>query len=164
MNKTLFILIGLKGSGKTHIGSLIQRKLGIQFFRVEDVWLELKEEKFSEEYIRKGFSLVAEKIDEKFKEANRLVIESTAAHQEFHNLLARLKDKYEVKLIKIMAPPDLCLKRTKTRVQSIHIPVSDDRVEVINRKAFSVNLPFDLVIENEKGTDKEIVGNFSSLL
>ena len=63
-----------------------------------------------------------------------------------------------------MAPPDLCLKRTKTRVQSIHIPVSDDRVEVINRKAFSVNLPFDLVIENEKGTDKEIVGNFSSLL
>ena len=50
----------------------------------------------------------------------------------------------------------MCLERTKTRDQSIHIPVSDNLVEEINRKAFSVDLPFDLVIENEKGIDNEM--------
>ena len=55
-----------------------------------------------------------------------------------------------------------------------HADLSDEEVVVVIRKQIkSINeaiLLFekggrkDLVIENEKGTDKEIVGNFSSLL
>ncbi|MBE9512019.1 MAG: shikimate kinase [Bacteroidetes bacterium] len=159
-NKIIFILIGPKGSGKTHIGSLIKRQLGIKFFRVEDVWLKLVKEQFSDAYIQKGFSLVEQELDEKLKKTDRIIIESTAAHEEFHNFLARLRKKYNIKLVKISAPLDLCLNRTISRDQTIHIPVSDNRVEEINRKAFSVDLPFDLVIENDKRTDKEIVEIF----
>jgi len=164
MRKTIFILIGPKGSGKTYIGSLLQRKLGIPFFRVENIWLRLEEERFSDTYVRKGVSLVEREIDRKCKETDRLITESTAAHEEFYNFLTRLNNKYQVKLIRITAPPDLCLERIKARDSSIHIPVSDDRVEEINRKALSADFPFDLVIDNENGTDEEMVKDFSSIL
>ena len=56
MIKQIIILIGLKGSGKTYIGTLIQEKVGIKFFRVENVWLSFKSERLSNEYILEGFS------------------------------------------------------------------------------------------------------------
>jgi len=115
MRGTIFILIGPKGSGKTYIGSLLQRQLGIPFFRVETVWLRVKEERYSDRYVKKGFSLVEREIDRKCKETDQLITESTAAHDEFYNFLARLKNKYQVKLICITAPPNLCLERIKAR-------------------------------------------------
>lgn len=36
----IFVLVGPKGSGKSHIGDLISRKLGIPFLRVEPIFLE----------------------------------------------------------------------------------------------------------------------------
>ena len=164
MSKTLFILIGPKGSGKTHIGTLVQQELGIVFIRIEDLWVKLKEERFSNEYLRKGFSQVEKEINNKFKETNTLIVESTAASTEFHNLLSRLKANYEVKLIQIIAPLDLCLERIKKRDQSIHIAVSEAQIEEINRISSSADLPFDLTIKNDKTTDDEIIKKFSSLI
>ena len=162
--KTIFVLTGPKGCGKTYIGTLLEQELGIPFFRVENLWLGVKEERFSDSYVKKGFSLVEREIDSRCKETGRLITESTAAHEEFYDFLVRLKRKYHVKLICIAAPPDLCLARIKTRDPLIHIPVSDDRVEEINRKALSADLSFDLVIQNEQKTDEEIIEDFSSLL
>ena len=42
MNKTLYMLIGPKGSGKTYIGQLIGNQTNISFLRVENIWLSLK--------------------------------------------------------------------------------------------------------------------------
>src|ERR1035437_2513108 len=36
---TLLILVGPKGSGKTHIGTVIARHLGVRFLRVEPIFL-----------------------------------------------------------------------------------------------------------------------------
>ena len=60
--KQVIILIGLKGSGKTYIGRLMQEELGINFFCVEDVWKTLKSERLTDEYIREGFSSVEKKL------------------------------------------------------------------------------------------------------
>lgn len=70
--KTIFILIGPKGSGKTCIGSLLQQELGIPFFRVENTWLNVKEERFSDRYVKKGFSLVEREIDRRCKDTDRV--------------------------------------------------------------------------------------------
>jgi hypothetical protein len=43
MNKTLYMLIGPKGSGKTYIGSRIEQLTGLKFLRVEPLWLGLAE-------------------------------------------------------------------------------------------------------------------------
>ena len=40
--KTLFMLIGPKGSGKTHIGTLAQQHTDFVFLRVEPIWLGLR--------------------------------------------------------------------------------------------------------------------------
>ena len=160
MNKILFVLIGLKGSGKSYIGMLLQRELDIEFFHVEDVWIKLKGRKFLDKYIQKGFSQVEQEINYRFSGTNKLIIETTAAHEESLNFIARLKKRYEVKLIKIKASPEICLRRIKSRDQSIHIPVSDDRIEEINSKSNSTDLPFDLVIDNERTDDEKILKKF----
>ncbi len=160
MDKSLLILTGAKGSGKTYIGTLIQDKLNVKFFRVEDVWLSLKEEKFSDAYVREGFLRVEEEIDKKMSNNDKLTIESTAAHDYFNTFLKSLRNKYTIFLIKVVAPPEVCLERIKSRDLSQHIPVSDDIIEEINLKAIAIDLPFNLVIDNHNTSDNKIVEIF----
>jgi ABC-type branched-subunit amino acid transport system ATPase component len=40
--KVLYMLIGPKGSGKTHIGTLVNLHTDIAFLRVESIWLGLQ--------------------------------------------------------------------------------------------------------------------------
>ena len=44
MEKTLYMLIGPKGSGKTYIGTLVENETDISFLRVENIWLKLSPE------------------------------------------------------------------------------------------------------------------------
>ena len=43
MGKTLYFLIGPKGSDKTHIGTYAHENTDIHFLRVEPIWVTLKE-------------------------------------------------------------------------------------------------------------------------
>ena len=164
MKKQLVILIGLKGSGKTYIGSLIQSKLNIIFFRVEDVWLSLKSERLSRVYILEGFGLIEKKIDEMFLNTEQLIIESTGTTDYFEKFINKLRKKYDLKLVKVHTNPDLCLKRVRSRDSSMHVPVSDDIVKKINEDALKVNLNYDLIIDNEKSSDIEILDKIQKLL
>jgi shikimate kinase len=40
--KLLYLLIGPKGSGKSHIGALVSQHTDIYFLRVEPIWLSLQ--------------------------------------------------------------------------------------------------------------------------
>ncbi len=157
MNKELIILIGLKGSGKTYIGSLLQERLGINFLRVENIWLNVEQKRFSEGYYTEGFRLVKQEIANAFKSADLMAIESTGTSKYFKPFLKELGNKYSLKLIKIKTSPDLCLKRIKSRDSSVHIPVSDDIIEKVNREAFEVDLEFDAIIDNESTSVDEIL-------
>lgn len=42
MSQILYMLIGLKGAGKTYIGKLIARYTDIKFISVEPIWLSIK--------------------------------------------------------------------------------------------------------------------------
>jgi shikimate kinase len=155
--KKLIILIGLKGSGKTYIGSLIQERLGVNFLRVEDIWLSIEQKRFSEEYYTEGFRLVEQEIENQFKNSDIVTIESTGTSKYFKPYLRELGNKYDLKLIKINTSPDLCLRRIKSRDSSIHIPVSDDIIDQVNREALEVDLDFDSIIDNESTSDDEIL-------
>jgi shikimate kinase len=162
--KRVIILVGLKGSGKSTIGSLVQEKTGTKFFRIENIWLSLKSKRFSSEYFKEGFSTVENEIDKLLSSTDRLIIESTGTTADFFGFLENLKKKYDVKLIKIHTSPETCKKRIKSRDATIHIPVSDDRVEEINRKAQNVELEFDSIIDNENSSNDEILKQLHEFL
>jgi shikimate kinase len=162
--KQLIILVGLKGSGKTYIGSLMQERLGIRFIRIENIWLSIKQERLTNEYCSKGFRLAEREIDNQFKDSDIITIESTGITKYFEPFLERLNQKYNIKLIKIDASPDICLQRVKSRNSNTHIPVSDDILEQINQEALKVNLEFDMVINNEISSENEILMQIQELL
>jgi len=163
MIKHVIVLIGLKGSGKTYIGTLIQDKLGIKFFRVEDIWLSLTTARLSDEYIIEGFGIVEKELDRLLIDSDWITIESTGTTDYFSKFLNKLKSRYDVKLVKIQTNPELCLKRVKSRDSSLHVPVSDDIVDKINRDALKVDLNYDLIVNNENSTDKEIIESIQEI-
>ena len=156
MESMIYALIGPKGSGKTYIGSKIEKNTGIKFLRVEPLWLQLVEGE-------NGWGRVERKIDKFFFQHYKVIIESLGAGDGFNRMHASLKAKYEVKLIKVETDLDKCLRRIRSRDNADHIPVSDERVREYNRIAASVDHQWDVVINNSPATDEEILEAIASL-
>jgi shikimate kinase len=164
--KTLYILIGLKGSGKTFIGKLIEDKFGISFLRVENIFKNIKHDRHysDESYIKEGFTLLEKEIRNRFKETDMLTIESTGLTDEFRQMLGSLRKDFSVRLIKIDADPALCIERVTKRDSKNHINLSDKDVEKINELAIKVKFDYDLTIDNNTKTEKNILKQFRKIL
>ena len=149
--KTLFLLIGPKGSGKTHIGTLVNQYTDIAFLRVEPIWLSLKPNE-------DGWNKVEAEIDSLFERQDKVMIESLGIGEEFRKFHASLAEKYSIKLIRVYADLDTCFTRVKTRNNAEHIAVSDDKVTEFNQLASAVTHDWDLEINNnEPIPDEEII-------
>lgn len=142
MTKTLYMLIGPKGAGKTYIGTLVDRHTDIRFIRVEPIWLSLQPGE-------DGWTRVEQTIDAAFQHHDRVMIESLGAGEAFGAFRASLARTYTIKLIRVYAALDTCFMRVKTRASADHIAVSDDKVEQYNQIAAAVRYDWDLEINND---------------
>ena len=160
--KTVFILIGLKGSGKTYAGKLLSERLAIPFLRVEDIFLKLRSNNLLEDqnYITRGYENVEKEIRSLLNGFDELTIESTGIAIQFREMISNLKKDYDVKLIKIDTDPELCIKRVKSRNRSGHIPVSDEMLIEINKLSESISYDYDLIFKNNNTTDDELIFEF----
>jgi shikimate kinase len=157
MEKTLYMLIGPKGSGKTYIGGLVGKKTDISFLRVESIWLSLKPEE-------DGWQKVEREIDGAFEQVDRLMVESLGAGEDFHRFYDSLKKRYRIKLIWVHAAPNLCLHRIKNRDEKSHIPVSDSKVLEYNEIAAKIEMDWNMEIDNNGFTsDDEILRGIKTL-
>lgn len=166
MLKTVYVLIGPKGSGKTYIGSLLEKEIGLKFLSVEKLGLANipKSKLKGEKLIQEGFHQEEAAIDEILKTHNAVSFESTGVHPYLHNVLVRLRGKFNVKLIRIYAPLEICYERVKSRDQNAHIHVSDELLKKINDNAVRANFDWDLELDNsDKLTALEIVRAFTSI-
>ena len=155
--KTLFMLIGPKGSGKTHIGTLVQQHTDIVFLRVEPIWLGLQPGE-------DGWSKVEATIDALFQQYDKVMIESLGVGDGFSRFRASLAQKYAIKLIRVYADLETCFTRVKTRNNADHIAVSDDRVTEFNQFASAVTYAWDLEINNNVPTpDQEIISAIQAI-
>jgi hypothetical protein len=155
--KTLFMLIGPKGSGKTHIGTLVDQHTDIVFLLVEPIWLSLKPDE-------DGWKKVSAIIDAKFQEQDKLMIESLGIGEGFGKFHASLAEKYSIKMIRVYANFDTCFTRVKTRNNAEHISVSDNKVTEFNKLASAVTYHWDLEINNNDLTpDKDILNAIQSI-
>jgi shikimate kinase len=141
MSKALYMLIGPKGSGKTHIGTLVEKRTDISFLRVEPIWLSLRPHE-------DGWNKVEEAIDKAFDDYSGLMIESLGAGQEFQRFHDSLTKKYDVKMIRVIADLEVCLQRVRNRDNREHIPVPDAKVEQYNKIASQVQFDWSLEIDN----------------
>jgi hypothetical protein len=156
--RVLLLLVGPKGAGKTFVGGVLERHLGIAFLRIEPIFLGVmrgEPELAGIELERRGFQAVLEKLDELARSREVLCIESTGTARTFPDLLAALRRRFDVRLIRVRSPLGICLERIRTRDASVHIPVSDDRVMEINEIASRVELPWDLEIDNTEFQEED---------
>jgi len=160
--KTVYVLIGLKGSGKTYTGKLLSERLAIPFLRVEDIFLKLKAINPPEDqnYVSRGYENVESEIRSLLTGFDELTIESTGIAFQFRKMITNLKEDFDVKLIKIDTDPELCIKRVKSRKRSGHIPVSDEMLTEINKLSESISYDFDLILKNNNITYDELIFEF----
>jgi hypothetical protein len=154
--KTLFMLIGPKGSGKTHIGTLAQQHTDIVFLRGEPIWLGLQPGE-------DGWNKVEAVIDALFQEHDKVMIESLGVGEGFSRFRTSLAEKYSIKMIRVYADLETCFTRVKARNNAEHIAVSDDRVAEFNQLASMVTYDWDLEINNEPASDEAIIGAIQSV-
>ena len=151
------MLIGPKGSGKTHIGTVVNRHTDIVFLRVEPIWLSLEPDE-------DGWQKVEAAIDELFQKQEKVMIESLGIGEGFGKFRASLAEKYSIKMIRVYADLETCFTRVKTRNNAEHIPVSDDRVTEFNKIASAVTYHWDLEINNnEPISDEELMEAIQSI-
>ena len=156
----LLLLVGLKGVGKTFIGSVLEKYLDVKFLRIEPIFLEVLRLEPGLEGIpleKRGFQIVLEKLDELAQSHSTLCIESTGTAHTFSELLTVLRQGFRVFLIHVQAPLDTCIQRVMARDASTHIPVSDHRLKEINERALLVELPWDLEIDNSEFQDETAI-------
>ena len=145
------MLIGPKGSGKTHIGTLVHQHTDIVFLRVEPIWLGLKPNE-------DGWEKVEAEIDALFQKQDKVMIESLGVGEGFIKFHATLAKKYSIKIIRVYANLETCFTRVKTRNNLEHIAVSDNKVKEYNQLASAVTFNWDIEINNnEFVTDEEII-------
>jgi shikimate kinase len=155
--KMLYFLIGPKGVGKTHIGTLVHQHTDIVFLRVEPIWLSLLPGE-------DGWEKVETAIDTLFQTHTKIIVESLGVGPDFRRFKTSLAEKYSIKMIHVAADLETCFSRVKNRSQIDHIAVSDDRVIEYNQAAAMVSYAWDLEINNNKpASDSDILLAFQSI-
>jgi len=166
MKKKVYLLIGAKGSGKTFIGTLFKTHFNIDFIRVEDWMLDLKQgrEIRDEEYIRDAFFTIDKGIRKALETMDSIVFESTGLTVYFDKFQSGLRADFDVTTIKIIADLNVCLKRVQTRDQSIHINVSDTDVKKVNALVSLKNLKTDFEIYNENKSTEKLITEIAEII
>ncbi len=155
--KTVYLLVGAKGSGKTYIGNLAETELGLNFIRVEQRALDhLEYLPLSDRHLaRDGYELELEWIKDALTRCDEVVSEATGSSNYLQWFLRQLAGEFELKLIRIVCPLKECSDRVKTRNKLHHYDVSDEKLEAINVASHNVKLDWSLEIHNFGMTSDE---------
>lgn len=166
-SKSLVVLVGPKGAGKSTIGAFLAVELGIRFLRVEPLFLEVRGRLGAShpEYEQRGFEAVLAALRHALASDETVCFESTGASEHFGWLLSELREVARVHLVRVVATPAQCVERIRGRDASIHIPVSDDDVERVNALAARVVLPWSAEVDNGGAFDgRHVAGTVRRLL
>jgi shikimate kinase len=159
----LIILIGPKGSGKSHIGRLLERELGVHFFHVEPHWMAFQDECRKtgiEPDIPTGIRRIHPLIADALAKHSFVCVETTGASNEILDDLLSFGEHGQQLLVNVRAPLSLCLNRIAERDPTEQIPLSPAEIEKVHALSSAVALPFDIVLENTSLDEDEILASF----
>ncbi len=159
----LIILVGARGSGKSHIGRVLEREFGVRFFEVEPLWMAYLSECREAgrlPVIPEGIALIHPEIRSALAQHGRLCVETTGAAQEILDGLVRLRPRDKVIVVKISAPAELCLQRLEAGNSTRRIPMDAEEIRKVNAMSGAAWIDADLDIHNEALNDEEIAAAF----
>lgn len=161
------VLVGPKGSGKSHVGRVLQARLGVHFVDVEPIWLAYHAEcrdAGTQPVLAEGIARVRPVLARALAEHAHASVETTGASPEILDALLGQVPRRQTILARLTAPLDLCLQRIATRDPTHQIPVSTDRVRQVHALSEAAAVDPDLRLDNRGLTDDEIVDRFRPLL
>jgi shikimate kinase len=156
----VIVLVGPKGSGKTTIGSILGRQPGVHFLDVERIAKEVLAStgnQITEDYARRAFEAIVATV-QSIEHAHRVVVlETTGASDATPTLLDGLRQRHDVRLVRIRAQAATCEARIATRDASRQIPVPHGMILEMHRRTEALSLPWDLEITNDPPLDEPAV-------
>lgn len=159
------LLIGPKGSGKSHIGRLLERHLGVHFFHVEPLWMAYYADckaAGQEPEIPEGIRVVHPRIQEALATYQHVCVETTGASPEILNDLLSLAPPKDTLTVRLVVPLEVCLERVASRDQTHQIPMDVEGIKKVYHLSASAEVNPTLVIENLALSEAEIVSVFES--
>ncbi|MDA8017569.1 MAG: AAA family ATPase [Thermoanaerobaculia bacterium] len=147
----LILLVGPKGSGKSHIGRALEQHLGVFFFHVEPLWMAFNAECAAAGIpvdISQGIRKVHPEIAAALTQHDRVCVETTGASVEILEDLLALGERHGMLRVRIEAPLSVCMERIRHRDPEHQIPMAEDMIRRVYQRSVALELPFDLIIEN----------------
>jgi cytidylate kinase len=161
------LLVGPKGSGKSHIGRILDARLGVHFFHVEPLWLSYHaycSANGREVDIAEGIARIHPILAGALDRHAHVCAETTGASSEILEGLLSLRPRSEIIIARITAPLELCLQRIANRDQTHQIPLETETIRVVHELSESLALDPDIALNNANLTESEIVNAFKTIL
>ncbi|MGE5672425.1 MAG: AAA family ATPase [Mycobacterium leprae] len=123
--KHVIILVGPKGAGKSTIGDLLAKELGVRFVRVEPIFLAVREAlgPAHPDYERCGFEAVRSRLTAELASADTICFESTGASDHFRWLMTELGRIAIILPVRVVAEPAQSIDRNNNRDAANNVPV-----------------------------------------
>jgi shikimate kinase len=167
IRRMLILLVGPKGSGKSHVGRILERELGVHFFHVEPLWMRYREaclEADREATVAEGIAAVHPQLRAAVREHPHVCVETTGASPDILTDLMSLAPRADTLIVRMTSPLSVCLERIARRDPTHQIPVDLATCREIYELSTALELDADLVFDNLDLRDEQIVAAISPLL
>ncbi len=165
-DKTIFLLIGPKGCGKSYIAQLMSKEFSIDYVNVEQFAKDVKKDQHIDDnsYLKEVFKTIESGIRNVMNEKNRIIFESTGLSENFDSLLENIDRDYKVVTIGVYADNDTCFRRIQERDPNIQIDLTQEQLEEINLLIKEKNIETRFQIDNGDKTMYQLINELSDIV
>ena len=159
----LILLIGPKGSGKSHIGRVLENHFDVHFFLVEPHWMDYHTECKTagrQPGIPEGIAKVHPLIKDALQTYPHVCVETTGASKEILEDLLSLTQLEDTLIVRISVPLEICLERIAQRDQSEQIQMDINAIKEVYELSQALEIDDSLAIENIDLSEDEIIALF----
>ncbi len=161
--KEVFILVGPLAAGKSHAGKLIEDNFGVPLLAYEDIFVE-EQRRDPNDFLQRA-ELLAEQAIFDFLDANgKICFENTMVRPYAHEILRKLRQVADVRLIYVDAPIEVAIERLQRRDQSQQVVWTQDEVRSIHETSANLALNYDLTLDNADASDEELLESLRPLM